>query len=129
MVNIDERNDNPQSKFACAEHCAREYTTVNYNSMHLNRPLLFSCITHQMRYDKYMRTTLDIEDEILLTVKQIAQQRKTTAGSVVSGLLRESLAPKSFAIEYRDGVPVLPRRPNGPTVTTELVNRLLNEDE
>jgi hypothetical protein len=41
-----------------------------------------------------MRTTLDIDDEILLTVKQIAQQRKTTAGSVVSSLLRESLEPK-----------------------------------
>jgi hypothetical protein len=76
-----------------------------------------------------MRTTLDIDDEILLTVKQIARQLKTTAGSVVSSLLRESLQPKSFAIEYRDGVPVLPRRPNAPIVTTELVNRLLNEDE
>lgn len=61
-----------------------------------------------MRYALTMRTTLDIDDEILLTVKQIAQQRKTTAGSVVSGLLRESLQPKSFDIEYRDGVPVLP---------------------
>jgi hypothetical protein len=76
-----------------------------------------------------VRTTLDIDDEILLTVKQIAQQRKTTAGSVVSSLLRESLQPRSFATEYRDGVPVLPRRPNAPIVTTELVNRLLNEDE
>jgi hypothetical protein len=82
-----------------------------------------------MRYALTMRTTLDIDDEILLTVKQIAQQRKTTAGSVVSGLLRESLQPKSFDIEYRDGVPVLPRRPNAPVVTTELVDRLMNEDE
>jgi len=76
-----------------------------------------------------MRTTLDIDDEVLLTVKEIAQQRKTTAGKVVSGLLRESLQPKSFEIEYEDGIPMLPRRPNGPVVTTELVNRLLDEDE
>ena len=76
-----------------------------------------------------MRTTLDIDDEILLTVKQIAEQRKTTAGNVVSALLRESLQPKGFELEYRDGVPILPRRPNGPVVTTELVNRLANEDE
>jgi hypothetical protein len=82
-----------------------------------------------MRYALNVRTTLDIEDEILLTVKQIAHQRKTSAGSVVSSLLRESLQPKSFAIEYRDGVPMLPRRPNAPIVTSELVNRLLNEDE
>ncbi len=76
-----------------------------------------------------MRTSLDIDDEILLTVKLIAQQRKTTAGIVVSGLLRESLQPRSFDIEYCDGVPVLPRRQNAPVVTPELVNRLLNDDE
>ena len=76
-----------------------------------------------------MRTTLDIDDEILLTVKEIAQQRKTTAGSVVSSLLRESLQPKSFKLEYRNGIPLLPRRPHGPVVTGEMVNRLLDEDE
>ena len=76
-----------------------------------------------------MRTTLEIEDEVLLTVKEIAQQRGTTAGSVVSSLLRESLQPKSFRVEYRDGVPLLPRRPNGPVVTTEMVNRLRDEEE
>jgi len=82
-----------------------------------------------MRYARTMRTTLDIDDELLLTVKEIAQQRKTTAGSVVSSLLRESLQPKRFKLEYRNGVPLLPRRPNGPVVTTELVNRLREEEE
>jgi hypothetical protein len=86
-------------------------------------------ITHQMYYDFSMRTTLEIEDEILLTVKEIALQRKMTAGSVVSSLLREALQPKSFKPEYRNGVPLLPHRPNGPVVTTELVNRLRDEDE
>lgn len=76
-----------------------------------------------------MRTTLEIDDELLLTIKEIAQQRRTTAGSVVSSLLREALQPKSFNLEYRNGVPLLPRRPNGPVVTAELVNRLLDEDE
>ena len=76
-----------------------------------------------------MRTTLDIDDELLLTVKEIAQQRKVTAGSVVSRLLREALQPKEFQVEYRNGGPLLPRRPNGPAVTVEMVNRLLDEDE
>jgi hypothetical protein len=76
-----------------------------------------------------VRTTLDIDDELLLTIKEMAQQRKTTAGSIVSSLLRESLQPKSFKLEYRDGVPLLPRRENAPVVTTELVNRLRDEDE
>jgi hypothetical protein len=76
-----------------------------------------------------MRTTLDIDDEILHTIKAMAQQRKTTAGHVVSSLLRESLQPKSFELKYRNGVPLLPRRPNGPAVTAELVDRLASEDE
>jgi hypothetical protein len=76
-----------------------------------------------------MRTTLDIEDDLLLTVKEIAQQRKTTAGNVVSALLRESLQPKNFNLDYRNGVPLLPRRPNGPVVTAGLVSRLLDEEE
>ena len=82
-----------------------------------------------MQYDERVRTTVDIDDELLLTVKQIAEQRKTTAGSVISALLRESLQPKPFELEHRNGIPILPRRPNGPVVTAELVNRLLNEDE
>jgi hypothetical protein len=61
-----------------------------------------------------MRTTLEIDDEILLTGKEIAHQRKVTAGSVVSSLLRESLQPKSFDVEYRNDIPLLPRRPSGP---------------
>jgi hypothetical protein len=82
-----------------------------------------------MRYAYRMRTTLDIEDGLLAIVKQIAQQRKTTASHVISGMVREAIQPKSFQLEYRNGVPLLPRRPNGPTVTLELVNRLRDEDE
>jgi hypothetical protein len=84
---------------------------------------------HRMSYALAVRTTLNIDDELMLTVKEIAQQRKTTAGSVVSSLLRESLQPKLFKLEYRNGVPLLPRRPNGPTITTKLVNRLRDEGE
>jgi hypothetical protein len=76
-----------------------------------------------------MRTTLEIDDDLLLTVKEIAHQRKTTAGSVVSSLLRESLQPKPLKLEYRNGIPFLPHRPGGPVVTVDLVNRLLEEDE
>jgi hypothetical protein len=76
-----------------------------------------------------MRTTLDIDDELLLTVKEMAHQRKTTAGNVVSSILRDSLQARPLKREYKNGVPLLPRRPNGPVVTTELVNRLRDEDE
>lgn len=52
-----------------------------------------------------------------------------TPDSVNSSLLRESLPPKNFKLEYRNGVPLLPRSANAPVVTDDLVNRLLDEDE
>jgi Arc/MetJ family transcription regulator len=82
-----------------------------------------------MLYAGDMRTTVDIDDDLLLTVKEIAQQQKTTAGNVVSRLLREALRPRSFKLEYRNGVPLLPRRAGGPAVTKALVDRLRDEDE
>lgn len=86
-------------------------------------------ILHQMQYGGGMRTTIDIDDEVLAMVKEIARTYHQTAGAVVSRLLRESLQPKSFDREYRNGVPLLPLRPHDVTVTTELVNRLRDEDE
>ena len=38
-----------------------------------------------------MRTTLEIDDDLLQAAKDLARQRKTTAGQVVSGLLRQAL--------------------------------------
>jgi hypothetical protein len=74
-----------------------------------------------------MRTTLNIEDDILQAVKEIAANRGTTAGCVLSELARkalESVAPTPV----RNGVPLLRRRPAGsPKPTMALVNRLRDE--
>ena len=71
-----------------------------------------------------MRTTLDIDDDILQTAKEIATSRATTTGRVISDLARNSLEPKR-APRVRNGVPLLPRRPKGsPRPTMALVNRL-----
>jgi hypothetical protein len=82
-----------------------------------------------MRYAADMRTTIDIDDDLLLTVKEIARQQKKPAGDVVSTLLRRSLQPRSFRQNYRNRLPLLPRRPRGATVTSELVHRLRDQDE
>jgi hypothetical protein len=82
-----------------------------------------------MRYAQVVRTTLDVDDNLLLTVKEIALSQNKTAGQVVSELLRRALRPQIGAREYRNGVPLLPRRPSGPPVTSELINRLRDEDE
>lgn len=74
-----------------------------------------------------VRTTLDIDDDVLQAAKEIASNRKTTAGRVLSELARKALEPRRTP-RVRNGVPLIPRRPKGsPRPTMELVNRLRDE--
>ena len=41
-----------------------------------------------------MRTTLEIDDDLVLVARQLAQQRKTTMGQVISELVRKAMEPK-----------------------------------
>ena len=74
-----------------------------------------------------MRTTLDIDDDVLETAKELAAKRGTTAGRVLSDLARSALAPRNRIAHKRNGVPVLPQRRDGRLVTPEIVNRLRDE--
>jgi hypothetical protein len=76
---------------------------------------------------KPMRTTLEIDDDVLQAAKDLAANRGTTAGKVLSELARKALEPRSRP-RVRNGVPLLARRPaGGPKPTQELVNRLRDE--
>jgi hypothetical protein len=80
-----------------------------------------------MRDDRAVRTTIDLDEDVLQAVKEIAANRGTTAGRVLSELARQALAPREVP-EVKNGVPLLPRRPPGtPRPTMELVNRLRDE--
>jgi hypothetical protein len=77
-----------------------------------------------------MRTTLDIDDDVLQAAKELARAEKRTAGDVISELVRQALtrSPESVDIselEIVDGIPVLPSR--GGLVTKELIDRLIEE--
>lgn len=75
-----------------------------------------------------MRTTLDIEDDVLLAAKELATKERTSIGATISRLARKGLVGRLAArIEIRNGVPVFPGRP-GEVVTVEHVQRLLDED-
>lgn len=74
-----------------------------------------------------MRTTLDIDNDVLESAKELAAKRKTTMGRVVSDLIRSALAPRDTH-RTRNGVPVLPKEPNAKLVTPEHVNKLLDEE-
>ncbi|HLY06667.1 MAG TPA: CopG family transcriptional regulator [Rhizomicrobium sp.] len=81
-----------------------------------------------------MRTTLDIDDDVLAAAKELARTRKSTAGEVISGLAREALTGGAAATNagaaphgllYEDGWYVLPSR--GVVVTNELIDKIQAE--
>ena len=80
-----------------------------------------------MRDDLKMRTTLDIDQDVLETAKELAARRSTTAGRIISDLARSALAPRDQPARMRNGVPLLPGRKKGLLVTPALVNRLRDE--
>ena len=80
-----------------------------------------------------MRTTLDIDDDVLQAAKELAQAERKTAGKVLSDLARKGLVgPEGFSETPganrpvpEDGWYTLPRR--GVIVTKELVDQLIEE--
>ena len=75
-----------------------------------------------------MRTTLDIEDDVLQSARELAARRGQSLGAVVSELLRGALGSPSASSVVRDGVPLLPCRPRGaPRPDQDAVNRLRDE--
>lgn len=81
-----------------------------------------------------MRTTLDIDDDVLLAAKELARTRKKTTGEMISELARTALARAAeptgpggpYGTVLQNGWYVLPQR-GGAIVTNELVERLLDE--
>ncbi len=75
-----------------------------------------------------MRTTLDLDDDVLQAAKEIAESRNMTAGKVVSELVRKALERPATIARVRNGVPLLARRAAGaPRPTMKLVNGLRDD--
>ena len=77
-----------------------------------------------------MRTTLDIDDDVLRTAKELAAKEKRSAGAVISDLARRGFHAAPVAANcdgtVRNGIPLLPRR--GETVTLSHVREILEEE-
>ncbi|WP_337186869.1 CopG family transcriptional regulator [Phenylobacterium sp.] len=74
-----------------------------------------------------MRTTLTIDDDVLMAVRHMADLQKRTVGEVLSDLARQALAPRHDRPRERNGILLLPNREDAAPVTLELVNRLRDE--
>lgn len=83
-----------------------------------------------------MRTTLQLDDDVLAAARVLARQKRTNLGAVISELARQALvAPAAGGAighpsaegEHRNGVPLLPWKAEGAPVDLELVNRLRDD--
>jgi hypothetical protein len=70
-----------------------------------------------------VRTTLDIDDDLLAAAKHIARERGTTAGQVISELARQALKT-SVPAKVRNGVPVFVPKRDAPSPDLRVVNEL-----
>jgi hypothetical protein len=73
-----------------------------------------------------MRTTLDVEEDVLLAAKEIARQQRLSIGKVLSNLCRQALTRQRTG-STRNGVPLFPIQKKAGAATLELVNRLRDE--
>jgi hypothetical protein len=79
-----------------------------------------------------MRTTLDIDDDVLQAAKERARRENKTAGEVISELARIALtttapaSPKASEPRSHYGIRPFPKR--GGVVTNELIDRLREDD-
>ena len=74
-----------------------------------------------------MRTTLAIDDDLLMMVKGLAARQHKTLGEVFSALIRVALQPKKTKTAVRNGVRLLAVQPDATLVTSQLVNQLRDE--
>jgi hypothetical protein len=82
-----------------------------------------------------MRTTLDIDDDVLFAAKEIAAKERKTAGKILSDFFRRGIQSDSADASgmapgqpfvFKNGIPILPSR--GELVTTEQIQRIMEEE-
>ena len=78
-----------------------------------------------------MRTTLNIDDDVLIAAKELAKRERKTAGELVSDLLRDALRVRAGSGgETRSRRTLYGFKPipaGGSVVTNELVDELRDE--
>jgi hypothetical protein len=77
-----------------------------------------------------MRVTVDLDEGLLRTAKDIARLKHQSLGRVISDLMQQGLKPRPIRlVETRNGVPILPRKSGARPVTDEDVKALLELDD
>jgi len=74
-----------------------------------------------------MRTTLNLDDDVIATARALASQKGQSLGEAVSELIRRAVRPAAKAPAKRNGIPLFPVARGARQVTPEIVAELLDE--
>ncbi len=75
-----------------------------------------------------MRTTLDIDEDVLIAAKELGKREKKTAGEIITELARRALASPVASSKSKAGKHGFrPFAKRGSVVSNELIDRLRNE--
>jgi hypothetical protein len=78
-----------------------------------------------------MRTTLDIDEEVLAAAKELARRERKTTGQVLSDLARRALTGAGIAHAAEEPAAVNGFKPfpaRGPLVTNDVIDRLRDSE-
>lgn len=78
-------------------------------------------------YDVPVRTTIDLDSDVLEEARTIARIERRSLGRVLSDLARRGLARRQREIDDDDGLPVFRVADDAPAITSELVRVALDE--
>jgi len=77
-----------------------------------------------------VRTTLNLDDDVLETAKAIAAMKRVSLGKVISDTMRDALGPvPELPRRRRNGILVLPVRSGAGVVTPEHIAALNDESK
>lgn len=75
-----------------------------------------------------MRTTVNVDDDVLEAAKSIARAEGRGVGTVLSDLARRGLTPARTRVSVDDGFPVFFVPDDAPPITEAMVRAALDED-
>jgi hypothetical protein len=73
-----------------------------------------------------VRTTLELDDDVVAAARELAAGERRSLGSVISELARRGLTPAR--VEVAGDLPVIRVPAGAPPITPEMVRRALDED-
>ena len=74
-----------------------------------------------------MRTTLNLDDDVLETTRALAARERRPLGEVISALIRRAVEPAKAPVSERNGIPLFPISESSRPVTPQTVAEILDE--